>query len=270
MVDVPAGYGLEYGAWDGEEDFRFGVEVLDLQDSGYNLEVSEDKTELVVKELPPPCSAIHILGRMPSEGMYSVLSSSYKLHFERVSDGWIFPSVNQAWGFGMVTRWLGYDVEMTYRGVTRRGNWASNPTGVASRPFAVKGPDRLGVIVNAVAPREKVWRSLPAMGNDVCDWDVSVEVSNTATILSMAGGRVRAEGKVSILPIQDQPKIFVPANTETAYSRVKMVARSRARPVEADFQVVEERTPIVPSEHVEPSGPSIPLDDPVLDGGVES
>jgi hypothetical protein len=261
MVDVPAMYGLEYGPWDGEEDFKFGVEVLDLQDAGYNLEVSEDKTELVVKELPPPCSAIHILGKMPNEGMYSCLSSSYKVQFQRVSGGWLFPSVNQAWGFGMATRWLGYDVEMTYNGVRRRGNWASNPTGVAARPFAVKGPDLLGVVVNSVAPREKVFRSLPSMGKDYCEWTINVEVSNTATVLSLAGGRVRAEGKVSMGPVTNQPEIYVPSNTETAYSRVRMVARSRARPLEAGFQVLEQTSLIVPSERVEPSGPSIPLDD---------
>lgn len=248
VVNVPAGYGLDYKPWREEEDFKYGVEVLDLQDAGYNLELIEGETCLVVKELPPPCSAIHVIGRMPKEGMYSTLSNEYTLNFERVATGWILPNVAQAWGFGMVTRWLGYDVEMTYNGVSRRANWASNATGVAARPFSVRGPDKLGVIINHVAARRNVFSSLPSMGNDVCEWKVSVAVSDNATVTSLGHERVRIQGTVSIKPPEGKPVVYVPAGTEVAYAPIRMRVRDRATSTAADFQVVEQSTVVRPPE----------------------
>jgi hypothetical protein len=238
---VPLNYGLQYDAWDEDSDYMIDMTVSDLELTGYDVIVDGATSKLKVTRVPPPCSPATVLGRMPQEGAFTALSDRFVVDFDMFDDGWVVKNVDKAWCFGMAARWLGYDVEMSYRGIRRRANWASNASSTAARPFFVEGPDRVNVLIHEVTPRKRKWAQLPAMGGDTNSWTVSVAISDEVTVTSLKGPRIGTRG--TFVPVAASAAlIHVPADEDLHFAPVVLRAYSRASVDKAGFHIVSQVT----------------------------
>nr|UHS72494.1 MAG: putative gag protein [Totiviridae sp.] len=256
---VPRNVGAGYERWVDGTEISFRVNVADAEMTGYDVYTSADASYLRVTQVPQPCSSVHVMGRMPAEGYFSTLSSDYRLHFERVSDGWELRNVAQAWGAGMALRWLGFDAEMEYRGVRRRANWAPNESSMAARPFSVSGPDRRSVTLTGVYPRARTFANLPPMNDDTFDWDVSFTIDDTYTVSSTTGLRIGTHG--SFRPPGDKDMaIIIPDVQSVMYAPVTLRVLSRANVQQAGFRVLVPSTSHNPPDQARPSEQPEPED----------
>jgi len=238
---VPRNLGMGYARWLDGTEFTYRIDVADAELTGYNIRPGVDGTYLVVSVLPQPCSTLHVMGRMPHEGYFSCLSSEFKVEFKRLRNGWVLPNIAQAWGFGLASRWLGYDAEMSYEGQSRIANWASNDSSMAARPFHVQGPDIQTVRLNQVIPRQKTFALLPSMAADHNTWDVSYTVDDVYTLKSVSGMRIGTAGTFRI-PDGKETTIIVPDVQSVAYTPVTLRVSTRANVQLAGFQVLRPDT----------------------------
>jgi hypothetical protein len=247
---VPRSYGITYMPWREDAAARFPVTVLDADARGYNIVSTGGVDTLMVREIPTPCSAIHVLTRLDADGPFSCLSDRFQVKIRAAKGGWVLSSVNEAWGFAMVTRWLGYDVDMQYRGLMRHGNWAPNSSSIAARPFMVDGPDIETVRVENITERKRVHKLLPYLGNDLATWQVDVAVSDKCSMSSAAGYRLGATS--SYIPRARNGKgigvVKIKTGAEVAYSAIGIRTMRRTDLGEAYFQVAGPDIPAVPPE----------------------
>jgi hypothetical protein len=248
---VPLDYGLQYDAWDEDSDYIIDMTVTDLELTGYDVVVEEGTSRLKVTRVPPPCSPATVLGRMPEDGAFTALSNRFVVNFDMFGDGWVVKNVDKAWCFGMAARWLGYDVEMSYNGLRRRANWASNASSTAARPFFVEGPDRVNVLIHEVTPRRKKWAQLPAMGGDTNTWTVTVGVSDAVTVTSLKGPRIGTRGTFVPVAARDA-EAFIPADEDIKFAPVILKAYARATVDRAGFQLISQVTSHHPPDPIPP------------------
>lgn len=234
---VPPGFGMSYGDWEEGDALRLAVAVSESAAAGYDLEEDDEGRWLVIKQVPPPCSLIHVIGRMPDKGIFSCLSTHYEVRFDRVHNGWVFPDLRNAWGFGMATRWLGHDCEMTYGGRTKIANWASNESSIAVRPFHVDGPDRETVRLESVCPRGRVFDLLPGMGADRNKWTIDVAVSEMQMLTATDFARHPTQG-VFMPPQGRDVNILIPPAESLSYAPVTIRMAERGQFEQAGFQIV--------------------------------
>jgi hypothetical protein len=252
---VPLNFGLQYDAWDEDNDYMIEMEATDLELTGYDVHIDGGTSKLKVSKVPPPCSPVTVLGRMPTDGAFTALSNHFTVDFDMVSQGWVVKNVDKAWCFGMAARWLGYDVEMTYDGKRRRANWASNASSTAARPFHVEGPDRTNVVINSITPRAKKWGQLPATGGDRNTWEVTVNVSDAVTVTALRGPRISTRGTF-ITKAASTTALFVPPDEGVQFVPVVMRAYSRAVVDQAGFAIVSQVTSHHPPDPI-PLGPAL-------------
>jgi hypothetical protein len=251
---VPPRYGLTYAPWDEDHDYQIPVTVKDLAMTGYNITTVAGSSMLRLQHVPPPCSATFVLGRMPTGGAFSALSSAFDITIQRADDAWVVPSVDKAWCFGMATRWLGYNTVMRYGGVERLANWASNASSVAVRPFHVAGPDIKTVEIISVFERQRVWSIMPSMGNDTTTWHVDVDVTDT---YSLQGINTRLMGVTGTFATKKgaDASIVVPSLEATTFTPIILRSHRPQDPLEAGFQVVFGHTEHHPPAKTVASGP---------------
>jgi len=249
---VPRNMGAGYDRWVDGTEFRYKVNVSDAELSGYDVTVEEGGSWLRVKEVPQPCSTVYIMGRMPREGYFAALSSNYQVEFSRIDEGWVVPSVAQAWGAGLALRWLGYDAEMEYRGQRRIANWASNDSSMAARPFNVRGPDRKTVEICAVHPRAKTFSNLPPMCDDSFTWNVEFAIDDSYTVSSTTGIRVGTRGSF-LVPNEKDAQIIVPDVQSVMYTPITLRVSTRANVQQAGFRVLGLDTSHNPPDPLRPS-----------------
>lgn len=244
---IPPGLGMTYGDWSEGDALRLSVSVTEAAASGYDLEEDDDGTWLVIKNIPPPCSLIHVLGKMPAEGIFSCLASRFEVKFDRIGDGWVFPDLKNAWGFGMATRWLGYDCEMSFEGRTKTANWASNESSIAVRPFHIDGPDRQSVKLNSVTPRGRVFDLIPGMGADLNKWTVTVSSSEMMMLTATDFAKHPTRG-VFLPPNEKDVNVIIPPAEGLVYAPMTIRMTSRGQFVQAGFQIVTQTTPHHPPD----------------------
>jgi hypothetical protein len=264
---VPRSIGVRYDTW--SEDLLDSIEVtvLDVAARGYDLLTTHDVDSLLVREVPTPCSAVHVLGRLPQEGMFSCLSDRFVIKATSTPDGWVLPNVSSAWGLAMVTRWFGYDTEMTYKGQTKIANWAPNSSSIAARPFFTKGSDIQTVFVNGIAPRKKVYRQLPYMGAGESSWQIDVAVADCFTVVSHSGKRLATMGAFAPRYGKDEGKFLVNMAVDMSYAEITISVDNRSSTVEAGFRLVmPDQVGIPPDPPViaalEAEAEPIPVEDP--------
>jgi hypothetical protein len=264
---VPPTYGLSYAPWDEDFDYSIPVTVQDLSMTGYDVEVLAGQAHLKIKNIPQPCTATVVLGRCARDGAFSALSEHFTIPIARADDAWVVPNVDKAWGFGMVTRWLGYNTVMRYNGTQRIANWASNASSIAVRPFQVRGRDIKTVEIISVAERQRVFDLLPSMGNVDTEWSVDVDVTDRFSITGMSGHMVAVDGAFHSKLGKDAP--IITANVESTMFMPLIIRAVRPNdPVMAGFQVVYEATGPNPPEPVATSRqPEQPPDDPLPGAG---
>lgn len=249
---LPRNIGMGYDPWLEDGHVEFAVDVLDADLAGYDVITRGRDSILRITQVPQPCSTTHVMGRMPEEGYFSTLSTSFTVELARLEQGWEVKNVSQAWGVGLATRWLGYDTEMEYRGVTRIANWASNDTSMAARPFHVKGPDRRSVTINAITPRARVFANLPNLCDDITKWRVTYEVDDTYTVISRSKDRIATRGTFYPQAAKDT-NVFVIDYQNLMYTPVTLRVSSRANVRQAGFHVLVPDTSHVPQDPVRPS-----------------
>jgi hypothetical protein len=202
---------------------------------------------------------------MPSDSAFSALSSRFRVNLRRIRDGWVIPSVNEAWGFGLASRWAGYDAEMEYRGEVRRANWAPNQSSIAARPFNVDGPDIIQVVLRKVTPREKMFFFLPGMDGDLATIDVEVAVSQTVVLMASHRDWSYSAGNF-YPPRRREGDIRSPPRVEVAFLPTIITATRRADVNMSGFQVVRETIPHQPADPVAVTIPADQPDDPIDPG----
>lgn len=263
---TPRDCGLYYDRWDSDTGVTFPVSVQDAELCGYDIDYDDQSATLRVKRLPPPCSSIHVLGRMPRDGYFSTLSNKFNVKFSRLADGWAMENVSQAWGMGLALRWLGYDAEMSYRGQRRIANWASNDSSMATRPFDTSGPDRVTVELVAVHPRQNVFAVLPSMAADINNWTVEFAIDDTYSFNSTSGLRVPTTGTF-LPPGRGPAQILLPDEKNTMYVPIVIRAAARADVQTAGFQILTQETPHYPAQPINPSMPDVLENQSILDNG---
>jgi hypothetical protein len=251
---IPVKYGIQYEPWlDGTVDSVF-VDLLEDEDSGYDMEdVDGGKARIMVKKMPQPCSAINIIGRMPTGSHFSVLSPQYDIKITRLGDGFKVDSVRDAWGVAMVARWLGYDTELEYRGKTKVMSYAANSDSIAMMPFSVKGPDVLDVVVKSFSNRQKVFTPLPALDGKENIWRVSVSVKATYAIESLSRrNKITMRGTFYRPRKEDKGRINRVLAKYVDYVPITIKVESRGDPKQWGFHMV---TPVPPGDNLRPEPP---------------
>jgi len=190
---------------------------------------------------------------MPSEGGFTAMSSEFDITLTSRKDGWLVPNVDKAWCLGIACRWLGYNVTMRYEGKERIGNWASNASSIAVRPFQVSGPDVTPVHITSIGPRDKTFAPLPGLGSTVAKWRVSVQVTD-AISMSTVLGNTAITGYFT-RPSAKDVDIILPSSQYVMAVPVTLRATARAEPNVAGFQVVLPFTGHHPADPAPLSGP---------------
>jgi hypothetical protein len=245
---VPIGFGLRYDDWDEdrEVDILLAATLADV--TSYNLVSSGGSTKLRVKQLPAPASMIHVIGKMPSDGMFANLSDRFTVNFTSKRGGWVFPNMVNAWGFAMATRWLGWDALMSYAGEERVANWAPNTSSIAAMPFERDGEDIETVRLISVTRRKKIWAQLPSLCDGTNTWEVQVEVSSAVGISAASGSRIASIGSFKPPKAAHDVQIVMPSALDMQSVPIVIQTRSRANFEEAGFHVISRQTPAHPSE----------------------
>jgi hypothetical protein len=264
---LPHSLGVSYEAWRISSGINIDATVIDAEATGYDLEYTDDRARLVIKRIPPPCSAVHVLGRMPKDSAFSALSERFRVNLRRIKDGWVLPTVNEAWGFGLASRWAGYDAEMEYRGEVRRANWAPNQSSIAARPFNVDGPDIIQVVLRKVTPREKMFFFLPGMDGDHVEIDVEVAVSQTVVLMAKHRDWSYSAGNF-YPPRRREADVRMPPRVEVAFLPTIITASRRADVSMSGFRVVRDTIPHEPADPVSLTIPAEPPDDTATSGAT--
>jgi hypothetical protein len=247
---VPRSFGVNFSPWDDDLLDQLPVTTLDTEMRGYDLITVADEVLLNVRQVPPPCSAIHVLGKMPSDGAFRSLSDNFQVNLRAAKDGWVIPSMDQAWGFAMATRWFGYNIDMQYRGATKIGNWAPNGSSIAARPFFVDGPDIETVRVSNIVSRPRTFGILPLLAESDVTWTVDVAVGDRVQISRMNGFGIATKG-LYVPNVKDgDAGLQVRRADEIVYMPVTLLATPRSSRDEAGFQVIGPDIPAAPPDPV--------------------
>ncbi|CDF39728.1 unnamed protein product [Chondrus crispus] len=220
---VPAGFGMRYLDWKVNDALTLPVSLTGDNLLGYDIETSEDGSLLHVRHIPPPASHIHVLARLPRDGAFKSLSDKFSLTITARQEGWTVPSVMEAWGLGMALGWLGYDAEMSYRGETRIGNWVSNQSQIAAKPFSISGPDVEAVKVLSIEHMRQ-HSLLPGLNEKVSRWNVEVAVEgfsirglSMGTVALIGAFKATKSNRVDVISSEVGDIVYLPVTYETVH-----------------------------------------------------
>ena len=267
-VPVPRNLGLMYDPWLSDGEIEIDVTVADARLTGYDIKREGNSTRLIISQVPQPCSTVHVIGRMPDSGYFRTLSNRFSVDLWRMEEGFEVANVSDAWGVGLAARWLGYDVEMEYRGVSRIANWASNDSSMAARPFHVRGPDRRSVTIKCITPRQRVFGIQPPLTEDKSTWHVQYEIDDSYVIQSRTGTRMGTRGCV-MPPAASDPSVAIVDLQATMYTPITLRITNRANVKSVGFQVLPPQTSHVPPRPANPilQSEDVTEDDVMDEGG---
>lgn len=253
---LPGDTGLTFDPWDDDTMFKLPVAVVDAEARGYEIitETIEVQTGnqppvqrqfIRVAELPPPCSAVNVIGRMPRSTAFSALSDRFSVQVDRHEEGWTVKNVNDAWAAGMIARWCGFDMGFEYRGRKTATNWAPNNSSIATRPFSVRGPDTLNVLITNIDSRKKTFMPLPPIDGDSNIWEAEIAVGDSVSLWTNDDKPVSVVG--TLTPASAHPRIELPPMSRLGYLPVTVTAINSVDVQQAGFQIAARLTASQPA-----------------------